>query len=190
MSCQEERGDGRNRRFDAQRGGAFLVRLPREGIREAFLFGPLNKTSHASRPCPNAGEWAYVAVCALFPLPSQAKWRHARRHADTSCQEILDALLPHHSSALFGTFASYAACPLSCNIEEKKDEISTVFSSFRGLGDDAPFCLPPSRFDCRHIGIGICSSQCQTDNFAVLGVMSVFGACADRFIIILGIFQW
>ena len=63
-------GDGRNRRFDAQRGGAFLVRLPREGIREAFLFGPLNKTSHASRPRPNAGECLYVPCYVLEVLRS------------------------------------------------------------------------------------------------------------------------
>ena len=49
-------GGGRERRFDARRGGAFLVSLPREGIRGAALLGPLNKSSHAPRPCPNAGE--------------------------------------------------------------------------------------------------------------------------------------
>ena len=49
-------GDGRNRRFDALRGGAFLVSLPREGVRGAALSGPLNKSSNAPRPYPNAGE--------------------------------------------------------------------------------------------------------------------------------------
>ena len=71
-------------------------------------------------------------------------------------------------------------------MDAKKDEIlPTIFS---GLDDDATFGLPPSRIDCRHVGIGIfCFSQCHADNFAVLDDMPVFGAFADEFIIILGI---